>query len=1086
MQPIAASPSRGSRVALFALVVGLTAAAGCTPDQSRIVRPDDERIRDLDKLLVVDCLLPGQIRKLGSQLTYLSARRAIKTSAQECEIRGGEYVAYDRADLTTALNTWMPAANGGDPAAQTYVGEIYEKGLGTAPDYDLAAVWYRKAADQGYKRAMLNLGFLYESGQGVSKDLNKALQLYRDASGLAAEGLQFASSVEIADARAAIAERASLQGSLQSAQRESASLRGELAEARKQAELRQRQLSAAETAMDQIQRQLKARKAQLAAIKAAPVPGPSENEQALRAQLTELEKKLAAAETSGGQDRAEIQRLTDQLALQQSDLERQTQRQNELEAELAKLTETRSSAEQALADTRADLAEAQSQLSRVQPGNDAARNQLRNRVAELNALLTQRDSALEKAENRLADQRGMLEKQLADARQNEERLRADLAAKDQELAQARQQSQPQEDPRVAPLRAQVDELRAALRRNSQASDQDLSQIKTKLSDSESQRQALLEKLQAQADQTRQLEQQVATLNDRPVEDPQRVPALEKELAETRNELEQLRTQYSQAKESDQVAWMQEKINIREELLRKQQQELASLQQKSRRQIGELDEKLAQSRAREEALKADLAEREATLSALHKNLMKTEWRIKERELALKNANDKSAKERAILLAQTDELARAQAEERKKVEQQIAVLVKELGAKDKELKAQRIEVARLEEATEKRQLELESDPDFVGPRIELMEPPLALVRGVPSVQFNRSGDDVELVGKVNTAGGLRALKVNETTQAPDEGGYFRAKIKAGPGETPVKIIAIDNGGQRTTLDFLLIPDDGKSSGGPRALTMPRGEFGNYYALVIGNSDYRSLPKLKSAEKDAREIALALSQRYGFKTRLLLNANRYDLLTALNQMREQLTEKDNLLIYYAGHGEIDRENVRGYWLPVDAEANNNANWISNVAMTDMLNVVKAKHVLVVADSCYSGLLTHTSVARVSPAMDAQRRLKWLKVMSKTRSRMVLSSGGVQPVLDGGSGEHSIFAAAFLAVLRENQGVMEGSNLYRKVAERMEPATARLKVDQEPRYSPIRHAGHEAGEFFLIPDNAFSEAEPATDTHFALAELR
>jgi len=47
-----------------------------------------------DDLLIVDCLLPGQIRKLGRQMTYLTPRRPIKTTAKDCEIRGGEYVAF--------------------------------------------------------------------------------------------------------------------------------------------------------------------------------------------------------------------------------------------------------------------------------------------------------------------------------------------------------------------------------------------------------------------------------------------------------------------------------------------------------------------------------------------------------------------------------------------------------------------------------------------------------------------------------------------------------------------------------------------------------------------------------------------------------------------------------------------------------------------------------------------------------------------------------------------------------------------------------------------------------------------------------
>jgi hypothetical protein len=87
-----------------------------------------EKMGDADKLFIVDCLLPGQIRKLGSQITYLTARRPVKTSAGDCEVRGGEYVAYDRANQTTALKIWLPIAETGDPEAEAYVGEIYEKG----------------------------------------------------------------------------------------------------------------------------------------------------------------------------------------------------------------------------------------------------------------------------------------------------------------------------------------------------------------------------------------------------------------------------------------------------------------------------------------------------------------------------------------------------------------------------------------------------------------------------------------------------------------------------------------------------------------------------------------------------------------------------------------------------------------------------------------------------------------------------------------------------------------------------------------------------------------------------------------------
>ena len=92
----------------------------------------------------------------------------------------------------------------------------------------------------------------------------------------------------------------------------------------------------------------------------------------------------------------------------------------------------------------------------------------------------------------------------------------------------------------------------------------------------------------------------------------------------------------------------------------------------------------------------------------------------------------------------------------------------------------------------------------------------------------------------------------------------------------------------------------------------------------------------------------------------------------------------------------------------------------------------------------------------------------MADKRSRMVLSSGGVKPVLDGGGSGHSVFARAFLDALTENSEVLEGFTLYREVAERVTLAAAQLRADQTPQYAPMRFAGHESGDFFFIPEEA------------------
>ena len=183
------------------------------------------------------------------------------------------------------------------------------------------------------------------------------------------------------------------------------------------------------------------------------------------------------------------------------------------------------------------------------------------------------------------------------------------------------------------------------------------------------------------------------------------------------------------------------------------------------------------------------------------------------------------------------------------------------------------------------------------------------------------------------------------------------------------------------------------------------------------------------------------------------------------ERLTENDNLLIYYAGHGVLDEVNSRGHWQPVDAEAESSANWISNVALTDVLNAMSAKHILVVADSCYSGTLTRSSLARLEAGMTRTAKVAWQRTMAQKRSRTALTSGGLAPVLDAGGGGHSIFAKAFIQVLETNTDVIEGQRLFQEISALVTWAAQARRFEQVPQYAPIKYAGHESGDFFLVP---------------------
>jgi hypothetical protein len=236
-----------------------------------------------------------------------------------------------------------------------------------------------------------------------------------------------------------------------------------------------------------------------------------------------------------------------------------------------------------------------------------------------------------------------------------------------------------------------------------------------------------------------------------------------------------------------------------------------------------------------------------------------------------------------------------------------------------------------------------------------------------------------------------------------------------------------------------------------------FGRYHALVIGNDAYQHVTPLRSARRDAQAVAAALQADYGFEVELLLDATRYDIMAALSRLRTKLTENDNLLIFYAGHGILDQQAEIGYWLPVDAEADINANWIANHDLTANIRAMTARHVLVVADSCYSGTLLRD--AGGAGLQSGQEQDAWLARLAEKRSRTVLTSGGVEPVLDSGGGDHSVFAKAFLEALAENPGVLDGHGLF----SRLQRAVV-VNADQTPAYADIRRAGHDGGDFLFV----------------------
>jgi caspase domain-containing protein/Sel1 repeat-containing protein len=751
--------ARGLSVTLAALAV-LAAA---------FVPPADAAVETgaIDKFLVVDCLLPGQVRRLGTQMTFLTARTAVKTSAGDCEIRGGEYVAFDRSNYTTALTVWLPLAQSGDKVAQNYVGEIYERGLGITPDHATAAQWYRKAAEQGYARAQVNLGFLYERGLGVPKDPRAALDWYRKSAGLSgAFVLDDGTTSRTRDAE------------LETLKRELESTRKEL-----------------ERARQDLDQERKRRQGEFDALK----------------------KQQQAAASKG--DSSEAQRLEGLLRARDEELRRR-----------------------------------QEQVERL----ERASGDFRTKIATL-----ERESAA--------------------------------------------------------LKGQIDQL---------------------------------------AVQRDKANAELAALRSQAGNDQQRIDALRKELSRSRD-------QAAESVDRAQVAKLEAELAQRQTELARRQGDIARLEEEAKQ-------------SREQLAKLEAAKKAAEAAAARKDA-------------------------AVALA--------------------------------------------------------------PPSIQLIDPSVVVTRSQMAVPVRAGVASRDLVGRVLAPAGLFSLTLNDQGLITDDLGMFRTQVSLSRGSTPVTIVAIDRQGKRATVEFTLITEGAPVAPQKTTKVQLGNELGKYYALVIGNSRYDKLPRLDTAVEDARSISELLKTRYGFNVTLLTDASRYQMMTAINRLSEKLTERDNLLIYYAGHGEIDRANLRAHWLPIDAEPNSDANWISSGVITDHLNRMSANHVLVIADSCYAGAMTRSSIAQLEPGASDEARVQLLKALVKSRSRTALTSGGVQPVIDGGGGKHSVFAKNFIEILARNEDILEARRLYLELSARVVNDALRFKYEQKPEYAPIQFAGHEHGDFLFVP---------------------
>lgn len=204
-----------------------------------------------------------------------------------------------------------------------------------------------------------------------------------------------------------------------------------------------------------------------------------------------------------------------------------------------------------------------------------------------------------------------------------------------------------------------------------------------------------------------------------------------------------------------------------------------------------------------------------------------------------------------------------------------------------------------------------------------------------------------------------------------------------------------------------------------------YGNSFALIIGINNHLNASPLGYAVNDAEAVAEILKTNFDFQKdniKLLLDesATRNEIMAAfMSYANGGVLPDDRIFVFFAGHG-MTQEGKRGeigFLVPFDGDQNNLSTLIRWDELTRNAELIPAKHILFVMDSCYGGLAITRALSSGS--------MRFLKDMLQRYSRQVLTAGKANEVVADAGGpipNHSVFTGHFLQGLQGKAATGDG----------------------------------------------------------------
>jgi len=287
-----------------------------------------------------------------------------------------------------------------------------------------------------------------------------------------------------------------------------------------------------------------------------------------------------------------------------------------------------------------------------------------------------------------------------------------------------------------------------------------------------------------------------------------------------------------------------------------------------------------------------------------------------------------------------------------------------------------------------------------------------------------------------------------------------------ENKIRIVITADGTNKTVMEEFVINLGEEIAAGDETVVVSETEDIDYFVpeplarnffFAIGIDEYKHWTKLNNAVSDVKMIKETLLSKYSFEPDFVFEiynaeATQQGIRNELIKIKQQITANDNLLIYYAGHGYYDAEFDEGSWIPVDAQAGIETDYMANSRLVKYLDKIECKHMFVVADACFSGAL-----------FVRDNKVTYEAANDKIASRWALTSGNLEEVADGTAGTNSPFASSLVEFLQANKSSgIPVTELISYVSFKVKNATAET-TRQTPIGKPLNVTGNLGGEYVI-----------------------